>query len=131
MPEFLCIDLNPQTEFSQQTKSFRKPTERSSSFTDLLLQPVARKQASYIKDTIDFVPFIENTHFQTTQSSLHSMSTYYIRISHRKKGSKSPVCKYYDEHYQPNPTIPASTLEDLMKLILKVNLFHFNGKHFL
>ena len=61
MPEFLCIDLNPQTEFSRQTKSFRKPIERISGFTDLLLQPVARKQASYIKDAIDFVPFIENT----------------------------------------------------------------------
>ena len=83
--------------------------------------------------TIQFILFVslKTHHFQTTQSSLHSMSSCSLRISHRKKGSKSPVCKYYDEHYQPNPPIPTSTLEDLMKLILKVNLFHFNGKHFL
>ena len=53
--------LNPQTEFSLQTDTFRKPTERISSFTDLLLQPVAKKQASYFNDTIYFVRFIENT----------------------------------------------------------------------
>ena len=41
------------------------------------------------------------------------------------------VCKYYNDHYQPNPPIPTSTLGDLMKLILKENSFHFNGKHFL
>ena len=41
------------------------------------------------------------------------------------------VCNYYNDHYQPNPPIPTSTLGDLMKLILKENLFHFNGKHFL
>ena len=41
------------------------------------------------------------------------------------------VCKYYNDHYQPNLPIPTSTLRDLMKLILKENSFHFNGKHFL
>ena len=37
------------------------PTERISSFVDSLLQPVAVKQESYIKDTTDFINFIENT----------------------------------------------------------------------
>ena len=37
------------------------PTERISSFVDSLLQPVAIKQESYIKDTTDFINFIENT----------------------------------------------------------------------
>ena len=37
------------------------PTERISSFIDSLLQPIAKKQDSYIKDTTDFVRFIENT----------------------------------------------------------------------
>ena len=36
------------------------PTERISSFVDSLLQPVAIKQESYIKDTTDFINFIEN-----------------------------------------------------------------------
>ena len=37
------------------------PTERTSSFVDSLLQPIAQKQESYIKDTTHFINFIENT----------------------------------------------------------------------
>ena len=37
------------------------PTERISSFVNSLLQPIAKKQESYIKDTTHFVNFIENT----------------------------------------------------------------------
>ena len=35
------------------------PTERTSSFVDSLLQPIAKSQKSYLKDTTDFVNFIE------------------------------------------------------------------------
>ena len=34
-------------------------TEKISSFVDTLLQPIAQKQQSYIKDTTDFINFIE------------------------------------------------------------------------
>ena len=37
------------------------PTEKLSSFVDKLLQPIAQQQKSYIKDTTDFVNFIEIT----------------------------------------------------------------------
>ena len=37
------------------------PTERLSSFIDKLLQPIALKQESYLKDTTDFINFIERT----------------------------------------------------------------------
>lgn len=36
------------------------PTEHISSFIDSPLQPIAKNQESYIKDTTDFVHFIEN-----------------------------------------------------------------------
>ena len=35
------------------------PTERISSFVDTLLQRIAQKQQSFIKDTTDFITFIE------------------------------------------------------------------------
>ena len=35
--------------------------ERISSFVDTLLQPIAQKQKSFIKDTTDFISFIEKT----------------------------------------------------------------------
>ena len=37
------------------------PTERISSFVDYLLQPIAKVQESYLKDTTDFLTFIEKT----------------------------------------------------------------------
>ena len=37
------------------------PTERLSSFVDKLLQPIAQKQKSYLKDTTDFLNFKEKT----------------------------------------------------------------------
>ena len=37
------------------------PTERISSFVDHLLQPIAMQQNSYIKDTTDFINFVEET----------------------------------------------------------------------
>ena len=35
------------------------PTERISSFADYLLQPIAKVQESYLKDTTDFLNFVE------------------------------------------------------------------------
>ena len=37
------------------------PTERISAFVDHLIQPIAQKQASYLKDTTDFLNFMEKT----------------------------------------------------------------------
>ena len=37
------------------------PTERISAFVDTLLHPISISQASYLKDTTDFINFIEKT----------------------------------------------------------------------
>ena len=37
------------------------PTERISAFVDYLLQPIAQIQPSYLKDTTDFINFVEKT----------------------------------------------------------------------
>ena len=50
-----------------------------------------------------------------------------IPISYRKKRSKL----FANTTTNSISLIPTSTLGDLMKLILKESLFHFNGKHFL
>ena len=41
------------------------PTERISSFVDTLLQPIAQKQKSFIKNTTDFISFVEQTKIGT------------------------------------------------------------------
>ena len=37
------------------------PTEKLSRFVDKILQPIAQQQKSYLKDTTDFINFIEKT----------------------------------------------------------------------
>ena len=37
------------------------PTERNSAFFDRLLQPIAQRQVSYLKDSTDFINFMEST----------------------------------------------------------------------
>ena len=105
------------------------PTEHVSSFIDSLVQPIAKKQESYIKDTTDFVRFIENTPIPDFAIiATLDVCSLYTNIP-QEEGVKV-VCKYYNDHYQPNPPILTSTLGDLMKLILKENSSHCNGKHF-
>ena len=43
------------------------PTERISAFVDHLIQPIAQKQASYLKDTTDFLSFIEKNKLPEVQ----------------------------------------------------------------
>ena len=48
------------------------PTERISAFLDRLLQPIAQRQACYLKDSTDFINFIEST------DNLHMLWSIYI-----------------------------------------------------
>ena len=54
------------------------PTERISAFVDHLLQPIAQIQPSYLKDTTDFINFIEKTRLppNTTLVSMDVTSLY-------------------------------------------------------
>ena len=60
-------NLHPH-KYSQPTpvgrpiiSGYEGSTERISSFVDSLLQPIAKSQKSYLKDTTDFINFIEKT----------------------------------------------------------------------
>ena len=65
------------------------PTERISSFVDYLLQPIAKTQKLYLKDTTDFLNFIEKTKVEkdTMLVSMDVASLYTNSISHRRKAS--------------------------------------------
>ncbi|KAL9961175.1 hypothetical protein ACROYT_G030073 [Oculina patagonica] len=60
------------------------PTERISSFVDSLLQPIAVKQESYLKDATDFINFIENTHIpdDVILATLDEGSPQRLRMTH-------------------------------------------------
>ena len=65
---------------------YEGPTERISSFVDSLLQPIAKSQKSYLKDTTDFPNFIEKTKV-VENAILVSMDVTiaYTQASHRRK----------------------------------------------
>jgi len=106
------------------------PTERVSSFVDSLLQPVATKKESYIKDTTDFINFIEITQIidNVVLATLDDSSLY---TNNPQEKGIDVVCRYYEDHYEQKlPLIPANGLRELMRLILEENSFKFNEKHF-
>ena len=79
------------------------PTERLSSIVDKLLQPIAKQQVSYLKDTTD----------------LMDVTSLYTNIT---------ICKAYDAFYKNKPT---NLLERALRLILTENSFQFKGKDYL
>ena len=106
------------------------PTERLSSFVDKLLQPIAQIQDSYLKDTTDFIKFIESTRVPRN-AFLVSMdvTSLYTNIPHEE--GITLVCETYEEFHDANPPIATRHLKEMLSLILKENSFKFNGKDYL
>jgi len=106
------------------------PTERISSFVDRLLQPIAQSQQSYIKDTTDFINFVEKTKIrQNTILVSMDVTSLYTNIPH-EEGIET-VCQSYETFHNKNPPIPTKYLRDMLGLILKENSFQFNGDNYL
>ena len=68
------------------------PTERISSFVDSLLQPIAKSQKSYLKDTIGFVHFIERRNLPE-DVFLVSLDVASMYINFPKEEGINTVCK--------------------------------------
>ena len=91
------------------------PTERISSFVDTLLQPIAQKQKSFIKDTTDFISFIEKTKIgKDTILVSMDVSSLYTNIP-QEEGTEI-VCKAYDSFHNYNPPIPTRFLREMLGL---------------
>ena len=105
------------------------PTERISAFVDHLIQPIAQKQASYLKDTTDFLNFIEKTKLPK-DTILVSMDVTSLYMNIPQEEGITTVCEAYEYYYERKPPIP-TYLREMLSLILKENLFQFNGKDYL
>ncbi|XP_068680259.1 uncharacterized protein [Montipora foliosa] len=75
------------------------PTERISSFVDSLLQPIAQKQESYIKDTTHLINVIENTPLPDG-AVLATLEVCSLYTNIPQEEGLEVVCQYYQEHYQ-------------------------------
>ena len=105
-------------------------TESISSFVDNLLQPIAKAQASYLKDTTDFINFIEKTKV-AENVTLISMDVTSLYTNIPQEEGIDTVCKAYETFCGSKPPIPTQYLREMLRLIFKENSFQFNGKNYL
>ena len=106
------------------------PTQRISAFVDHLIQAIAQLQASYLKDTTDFINFIKR--IKLPKSAIHVSID--VTIQKKKKPQRegiTTVCLAYEEFHQGNPPVPTRFLSEMLSLILLENSFQFNLKNYL
>ena len=110
------------------------PTERISSFSvDHLLQPIAMRQKSYIKDTTDFINFVEETIIPqntilVSMDATVDVTSLYTNIP-QEEGIQT-VCSAYENFHNNNPPIPSHYWKKMLGLILKENSFEFKGENY-
>ncbi|CAH3136328.1 unnamed protein product, partial [Pocillopora meandrina] len=91
------------------TSGCEGPTERISSFVDHLLQPIAQKQKSYLKDTTDFINFIEKTQV-SNDTILVSMDVTSLYTNIPQEEGITIVCQAYEKYHNNSPPIPSHYL---------------------
>jgi len=92
------------------------PTERISSFVDYLLQPIAKVQKSYLKDTTNFLNFIEKTKVEK-DTMLVSMDVASQNTNIPQEEGITIVCKTYETFHLNKPAIPTLYLRDVLRPI--------------
>ena len=106
------------------------PTERISAFVDSLLQPIIKEQQSYIKDTTQFINFVEGTRVPQN-AVLVSMDVTSLYTNIPQEEGITTICHAYDTFYTTTPPIPTHYLREMLRPILQENSFQFNRKDFL
>ena len=106
------------------------PTEQISAFVDHLFQPIVQLQASYLKDTTDFIYFIERIKLPKS-AILVSMDVTSLYTNIPQREGITTVCHAYEEFHQGNPPVPTRFLSEMLSLILLENSFQFNEKDYL
>ena len=106
------------------------PTERLSAFVDKLLQPIAKEQESYLKDSTDFINFIERTRVPYN-AILVSMDVTSLYTNIPQEEGIETVCNAYESFYEGESPIPTQYLKRALELILQENAFQFTGKYYL
>ena len=104
---------------------------RISEFVDYHLKPLVRTLPSYIKDTTHFLLQLQNLG-PLTENAIPRLvtlivSSLYTNILH-KEGEEA--CRHF-LNIRPLKSIPTERICDLIRMILGMNNFSFNGQHFL
>ena len=114
----------------RQISSNGHPTERISEFVDFHLKPLVQTLPSFIKDTTHLLlqlqklgPLPDNALLVTLD-----VSSWYTNIP--RNGEGVDACRYFLNTRQ-DKTLPDENICDLIKMILTMNNFSFNNKHYL
>ena len=91
-----------------------------------MLLPVAKVQNSYLKDTTEFINFIEGKK-GPENIFLVSMDVTSLYTNIPQEEGITIVCNAYEVFHENNPPIPTALLREMLGLILKENSFQFNG----
>ena len=95
------------------------------SFVETILQPIAQKQESYLKDTTDFINFMENTKIsEHVVLATLGVSSLYTNIPQTE--GIDVICRHFEDHYEHNLPIPSNDLGELLQLILQRKTLHSN-----
>ena len=86
------------------------PTERLSAFVDKLLQPIAKEQESYLKDSTDFINFIERKRVPYN-AILVSMDVTSLFTNIPQEEGIETVCNAYESFYEGESPIPTQHLK--------------------
>ena len=105
------------------------PTERISEFVDYHLKPLVQTLPSYIKDTTHFLLQLQNLGPLPENAILVTLdvSSLYTNIPN-KEGEEA--CRHF-LNTRPLISIPTERIWELIRMILGMNNFSFNGQHFL
>ena len=91
---------------------------------DHILQPIAMRQKSYIKDTTDFINFVEET-IIPRDTILVSMDVTSLYANIPQEEGIQTVSSAYENFHDNNSPIPSHYLKEMLGLILKENSFEF------
>ena len=96
------------------------PTERISAFVDHLIQPIAQLQASYLKDTTDFINFIERIKLPKSAINV-SMDVTIQKKTHTHTHTHNervlPLHALHTKNFT-NPPVPTRFLSKMLSLMI-------------
>ena len=97
---------------------------------DKLLQPIAKEQESYLKDSTDFINYIERTRVPNN-AILVSMDVTSLYTNIPQEEGIETVCNAYDSLFEGESPIQTQYLKRALELILQENSFQFTEKNYL
>ena len=105
-------------------------TTKLSKFVDHYIQPLAKQLKSYIRDTTEFLNKITNLHTAMPPGAIlvtMDVKSLYTNIQHNEGLAALKICLNNRSITYPSTEV----ILTLMKLILTLNCFNFNGKSYL